>query len=128
MSESSHAKKPTPLLGDSTYSVMKKSATIILPALATLYFALAQLWNFPEPEKVVASITALNTFIGVLVQISKKSYYASGEQYAGEIQVQDVGDKRVASLVIDGDPEDILSMKEATFKISDTGENPIVRP
>jgi hypothetical protein len=30
--------------------------------------------------------------------------------------------------VIDGDPEDILSMKEATFKISDTGENPIVRP
>jgi hypothetical protein len=107
---------------------MKKSATIILPALATLYFALAQLWNFPEPEKVVASITALNTFVGVLVQISKKSYYASGEQYAGEIQVQDVGDKRVASLVIDGDPEDILSMKEATFKISDTGENPIVRP
>lgn len=128
MSESSHAKKPTPLLGDSAYNAVKKSATIILPALATLYFALAQLWNLPEPEKVVATITALNTFLGVLVQVSKKSYYASGVQYAGEIQVQDVGDKKVASLVVDGNPEDILSMTEATFKISDTGENPVVRP
>lgn len=128
MSESSVEKKPTPLLGDSTYNVVKKSATIILPALATLYFALAQLWNFPEPEKVVASITAVNTFLGVLVQISKKSYYASGQQYAGEIQVQDMGDRKVASLVVDGDPEDILALKEATFKIADTGENPIVKP
>jgi len=128
MSGSSVERKPTPLLGDGTYSVLKKSATIILPALATLYFALAQLWNFPEPEKVVASITAVNTFLGVLVQISKKSYYASGQQYAGEIQVQEVGNKKIASLVVDGDPEDILSMKEATFRIQDTGENPMVKP
>lgn len=126
MSESSVERKPTPLLGDGTYNVVKKSATIILPALATLYFALAQLWNFPEPEKVVASITAINTFLGVLVQISKKSYYASGHQYAGEIQVtEESNGTKVASLVVDGDPADILTMKEATFKIADTGENPL---
>ena len=128
MSESSVEKKPTPLLGDKTYNAVKRSATIILPALATLYLTLAQVWGFPEPEKVVTTITALNTFLGVLVQISKKSYYASGQQYAGEIQVQDVGDKKIASLVVDGDPEDILTMKEATFKIADTGETPIVKP
>lgn len=128
MSESSAEKKPTPLLGDSAYNIVKKSATIILPALATLYFALGQLWNFPEPEKVVASITAVNTFLGVVVQVSKKSYYASGDQYAGEIQVQNVGDRKVASLVVNGDPEDILSMTEATFKISDTGETPVIKP
>ncbi|QEQ93893.1 holin [Streptomyces phage Kardashian] len=128
MSESSVVKKPKPLLGDTTYNVVKRSATIILPALATLYLTLAQVWNFPEPEKVVTTITALNTFLGVVVQISKKSYYASGQQYAGEIQVQDMGDRKVASLVVDGDPEDILAMKEATFKIADTGENPVVHP
>jgi hypothetical protein len=128
MSESSVEKKPTPLLADGTYRFVKQSATIVLPAMATLYFALAQLWNFPEPEKVVASITAINTFLGVLVQISKKSYYASGTQYAGEIHVKDVGDKRIASLVVDGNPEDILSMQEATFRITDTGENPVVNP
>jgi len=127
MSESSVDRKPTPLLGDGTYKLVKQSATIILPALATLYFALAQLWDFPEPEKVVASITAVNTFLGVLVQVSKKSYYASGQQYAGEIQVTETAGKKVASLVVDGDPADILDMKEATFKISDTGENPMVK-
>ena len=128
MSESSVEKKPEPLLSDRTYGIVKRSATIILPALATLYFALAQLWNFPEPEKVVASITAINTFLGVVVQISKKSYYASGHQYAGEIQVTEKEGTKIASLVVDGNPEDILSMKEATFKIADTGENPVIKP
>lgn len=128
MSGSSVERKPTPLLGDGQYNLVKKSATIILPALATLYFALAQLWHFPEPEKVVATITAVNTFLGVLVQISKKSYYASGQQYAGEIQVTESGGKKIASLVVDGDPEDILNMSEATFRIQDTGENPMVKP
>lgn len=127
MSESSHAKKPTPLLGDTMYNVIKKSATIILPAFATLYFALAQLWGFPEPEKVVASITALNTFLGFVVQVSKKSYYASGAQYAGEIVTREEGDKLIAQLVLDENhPEDILSMTEATFKI--TGENRMIKP
>lgn len=131
MSVSSHAKPQSPMLGDGAYNVVKKSATIVLPALATLYFALAQLWNFPEPEKVVASITALNTFLGVLVQISKKSYYASNAPYVGEIKVEDSddGSRKVFSLVVNGDPEDLETMDVATFKVnSDTGSNPIVKP
>lgn len=129
MSQSSHAKSKTPLLSDSSYNVLKKSATIVLPALGTLYFTLAQIWGLPKPEEVVGTIAAVNTFVGIVIQMSKKSYYASGAQYVGEIQVQDLGDKKVASLVVDGDPEDVLSMREATFKINtDTGENPIVKP
>lgn len=131
MSVSSHAKPQSPMLSDGAYNVVKKSATIVLPALATLYFALAQLWNFPEPEKVVASITAANTFFGVLVQLSKKSYYASNAPYVGEIKVQESedGSRKVFSLVVDGDPESLEYMEQATFKInSDTGENPIAKP
>lgn len=129
MSESSHAKSKTPLLSDSMYNVVKKSATIVLPALGALYFSLAQIWGLPNAEEVMGSIAAVNTFLGVVVQISKKSYYASGAQYVGEIQVEDRGNKKVASLVLDGDPEEVLSMSEATFKIqNDTGENPIVKP
>lgn len=128
MSTSSHAKNKTPLLGDVSYNIVKKSATIVLPALGALYFALAQIWGLPKAEEVIGSIAAVNTFLGVVVQVSKKSYYASGAQYAGEIQVREEGEKKVANLVVDGDPEDILLMKEATFKISETGENPVVRP
>lgn len=131
MSVSSHAKPQTPMLSDGAYNVVKKSATIVLPALATLYFALAQLWNFPEPEKVVASITAVNTFLGVLVQLSKKSYYASSAPYVGEIKVEESpdGTRKVFSLVVDGDPESLGYMDQATFKINnDTSENPIIKP
>lgn len=131
MSVSSHAKPQSPMLSDGAYNVVKKSATITLPALATLYFALAQLWNFPEPEKVVASITAVNTFLGVLVQLSKKSYYASNAPYVGEIKVEESADgsRKVFSLVVDGNPEDLETMDQATFKINnDTDENPVVKP
>ena len=83
----------------------------------------------PAREASAEILAAVNTFVGIVIQMSKKSYYASGAQYVGEIQVQDLGDKKVASLVVDGDPEDVLSMTEATFKINtDTGENPIVKP
>jgi hypothetical protein len=129
MSGSSHGKTQSPMLGNNAYNLIKKSATVVLPAVATLYFALSQLWNFPEPEKVVASITALNTFLGVLMQVSKKSYYASSVPYVGEIKVEnsDDGSRKVFSLVVDGDPEELESMDTATFKINNAGSNPIIR-
>lgn len=131
MSESSHAKPQSPMLNDSAYNVVKRSATIVLPALATLYFALAQIWHLPKTEEVVGTITAMNTFLGVIIQISKKSYYASNAPYVGEIKVEESedGSRKVFSLVVDGDPESLENMDQATFKInSDTGNTPIVKP
>lgn len=131
MSVSSHAKPQTPMLSDGAYNVVKKSATIVLPALSALYIALAQIWDLPHVEEVVGTLTALNTFIGVIVQISKKSYYASNAPYVGEIKVEDSedGSRKVFSLVVNGHPEDLENMDIATFKINnDTGENPIVKP
>lgn len=121
MSESSHG-KPTPMLSDSAYNVVKKSATIVFPALSALYIAIAQIWNFDHVEQVVGTLTAVNTFLGVLIQLSKKSYYASSAPYVGEIKVKNVGEKKVFSLVVDGDPEELENMSSANFKInSDTG-------
>jgi hypothetical protein len=119
------------MLSDSAYNVVKKSATIVFPASAALYIALAQIWGFPHVEEVVGTITAVNTFFGIIVQISKKSYYASNAPYVGEIKVENSvdGTRKVFSLVVDGDPEDLETMDQATFKInSDTGNNPIVKP
>lgn len=126
MSESSHGKS-TPMLSDNAYNVVKKSATIIFPALSALYIAIAQIWNFDHVEQVVGTLTAVNTFLGVVIQLSKKSYYASSAPYVGEIKVQNVGEKKVFSLVVDGDPEELETMNSANFKVSnDTGETPIV--
>lgn len=67
----------TPLLSDHIYNVLKPTATIVLPGLATLYFALAQIWGLPNPEQVVGTVTAVNTFLGLLLGVSTRSYNKS---------------------------------------------------
>ena len=52
------------------YDVLKKFALVTLPAIGTLYFALSSIWNLPYPTEIVGTITAVDTFIGVLLGIS----------------------------------------------------------
>lgn len=56
------------------YRVGKFVALIGLPALGALYFALAGIWSLPAPEKVIGTITAVDTFLGVLLGISQKNF------------------------------------------------------
>ena len=56
------------------YDVLKWTAMIALPALGTLYFALAGIWGFPYAEQVVGTITAVDTFLGVVLGISTANY------------------------------------------------------
>lgn len=62
------------MLSNKVYDILKYIAQIVLPALATLYFALAGIWNFPYGEEVVGTITAVDTFLGVVLGISSASY------------------------------------------------------
>ena len=61
-------------LNNNVYDVLKWAALILLPALGTLYFALAGIWGFPYAEQIVGTITAIDTFLGVLLVISNNSY------------------------------------------------------
>ena len=58
-----------------TYDILKWIAQILLPALGTLYFALASIWGFPYAEQIVGTITAVDAFLGVLLGISTKNSY-----------------------------------------------------
>ena len=49
-------------MSNKTYDNLKWIAMYLLPALGTLYFALAGIWNFPCGEQVVGTITAVDTF------------------------------------------------------------------
>lgn len=57
-----------------TYDILKYVAQIVLPAIGTLYFALASIWGLPYGEEVVGTITALDTFLGALLMLSSNSY------------------------------------------------------
>lgn len=60
---------------DKVYDILKWVAQFLLPALGTLYFALASIWGFPYGEQVVGTITAVDTFLGVILGISSAEYY-----------------------------------------------------
>ena len=62
------------MLSDKTYNILKWIALYLLPAIGTLYFALAGIWHFPFGEEVVGTITALDTFLGVILGISSAKY------------------------------------------------------
>ena len=61
-------------LSNKSYDILKYIAQIVLPAAGTLYFALAQLWNLPHPTEVVGTITAVDTFLGALLDVSTSKY------------------------------------------------------
>lgn len=62
-------------MSSKVYDILKFVAQILLPAIGTLYFALASIWGFPYAEQVVGTITAIDTFLGVILGISSNKYY-----------------------------------------------------
>lgn len=61
-------------MSNKTYDILKWIAQILLPAIGTLYFALAQIWGFPYAEQIVGTITALDCFLGAILGISTAMY------------------------------------------------------
>lgn len=61
-------------MSDKVYDILKYVAQILLPAIGTLYFALAAIWNLPYSEEIVGTITAIDTFLGILLGISSVNY------------------------------------------------------
>lgn len=75
-------------MSNQTYDVLKWIAQILLPAIATLYFALARIWELPLAEQIVGTITAIDAFLGVLLGISSATYHQEIE-YHGPITQED---------------------------------------
>lgn len=61
-------------MSNKLYDALKYVAQIVLPAIATLYFALAQIWGLPYGEEIVGTITAIDCFLGALLGISSVQY------------------------------------------------------
>ena len=61
-------------MNNKTYDILKWIAMYLLPAAGTLYFALSGIWGFPYGEQVVGTITAVDTFLGVILGISASAY------------------------------------------------------
>lgn len=63
------------------YDVLKFIAQIVLPALATCYFGLAQIWGLPYAEQIIGTISVVDAFLGAVLGISTY-YYRKDENVA----------------------------------------------
>lgn len=61
-------------MNDKTYDILVWVAQIVLPAVGTLYFALAGIWGFPYGEEILGTISAIDVFLGTILKISNVSY------------------------------------------------------
>lgn len=60
-------------LNDKIYKVFKWGLIIFIPALITLIGTLGQIYEF-DTEKIVLTISAVSTFLGVITGISNYNY------------------------------------------------------
>lgn len=67
-------------MSNKVYDVLKWIAMVALPAIGTLYFALAGIWGFPYAEEVVGTITAVDTFLGVVLNVASAQYNKTEKQ------------------------------------------------
>lgn len=98
---------------DKTYDVLKWIAMYLLPALGTLYFTLSGFWGLPYGEQIVGTITAIDTFIGVLLGISTHNYKGDGTMTVDSTDE----DKDVYNLALETPIEDLPNRKTITFKV-----------
>lgn len=96
------------------YDVLKFIAQVGLPALGTLYFTLAGVWGLPSAEEVVATIIAIDTFLGVVLQISSANFNVA----KGVINVNENDQLKSYSLEFKGDPHEALEgADKAVFEV-----------
>lgn len=62
-------------ISDKWYNVLRYVALIFMPALACVLATIGDIWGVDVMPKIVATITALATFLGALLQISTANYW-----------------------------------------------------
>jgi len=62
------------IFSNKVYDVLKFIAMIVLPALATAYFAIGQIWGLPKTVEIVGTLSVIDTFLGALLGLSTATY------------------------------------------------------
>ena len=69
-----------------------RDAQIAIPALATLYAALAAAWGWGYVEPVIATCAAVTTFIGAVLKVASNHYFGDKLIIPQEIPIDEIED------------------------------------
>jgi hypothetical protein len=106
------------MIGSKVYDALKFLAQILVPALGTLYVALAAIYSWGHVDEVAGTVVAVDTFLGVLVSYLKLKYDASDKKYDGEINVIEHPDGKTI-MAVDLFLGAILGLSTAGYNKSD---------
>lgn len=106
-----------PALSNAAYDRAKWVALVGLPAVGTLYFSLADIWNLPAAAQVVGTIMAVDTFLGLVLGLAKKSYDNSDAKYDATLKIDAQDNRLVHRLEIATPPEEIGLKKDLVVKV-----------
>lgn len=110
-----------PFLNGKVYDYTKFLAQVFLPALGTLYFALAGIWGLPSAQEVMGTILAVDAFLGVLLGLSQLQYSKSDAKYDGVMEIIPREDgSKTFSLGLNDDPHALIGKESVTFKVDTT--------
>lgn len=70
------------------FDLLRTLCEIVIPAIGTLYFALAKIWQLPYGTEIVGTCAAVATFLGALIGIKRAGYNAA-EREAGYYIIND---------------------------------------
>lgn len=104
------------------YDKLKFLALIALPAFGTLYFTLAGIWGLPGAEQVVKTVLAVDTFLGVILQLSSTAYNRATATGTMNVVEGNAG-QTTFNLELDGDPEEEMpGKKRVIFDVKEKAE------
>lgn len=114
--DNTHVDTTKPLLSDQLYKALKFAALIVLPAFGTLYFGIAGIWHLPYADEVVGTVVCLETFFGIVLGISKRSYDKSEAKFDGALNVSGTAEDPY-SFTFDTSLPDLASKDEIALKV-----------
>lgn len=62
------------VMSNKWYDALKWIVTIVLPAAIACYAALSGIWGWPYGEQIVGSLSAVEVFLGTVLQVSNANY------------------------------------------------------
>ena len=101
------------VLSNKVYDVLKWIAQYLLPALTTLWIALAKVWGLPYGTEVGATLSAIDLFLGAVLGISSNNYKGDGTLTVDSKNPE----KDVYNLELNSDPEALADKKTITFVV-----------
>lgn len=103
-------------ISNKTYDVIKWIVTIVLPAIITLYSALANIWDFPYAQQIIPTLAAIEVFLGVIMGVSTYNYNKTCD---GILHVDTSDEAKDSYLFEVDDLDNVTDKSKITLKIED---------